>query len=177
MHFTFFAVKRAHLRCVHKVLAPMLAPFGLTPARFDLLMLLVRAPWLTQTQSALTKALGVARSTVSRMVKSLARLGLVQRKREATCDGRQVYVSLTPIGRAVMRRARTKLGVDRPRPPWWGMLKPGPVERAAHTIFVRKWWCKEACFAELEDFETRFRDLREQVSDTASLYYPWHPDD
>ena len=77
VHNIFFGLKRAHhgtLRITRK----LLAAFGLTAARFDLLYA-VKKERRGILQSALRKVLGVSRATVSRMLASLEELGLVRR--------------------------------------------------------------------------------------------------
>jgi DNA-binding MarR family transcriptional regulator len=97
MHMAFFALKRAYqgtLRLTRVALAEM----GLTAARFDMLFALqeYRRGLL---QSSLLRVLGVGRTTVSRMLGALEKLGLVKRtivKR----DRRRKRVELTPLGRS-----------------------------------------------------------------------------
>ena len=101
MDRVFFELKRGHIetekwgRCV-------LARFGLTPARFDVLFALDGAFEMTQT--ALRRMLGVARATISEMLALLERLELVVRTR-ADRDRRTWLVELTSKGAAVFRRA------------------------------------------------------------------------
>src|ERR1700741_2645942 len=83
---------------------------GLTAARFDMLYVLltegrayrfkVGSVW----QSTLRKVLGVCGPVVSRMLRSLERLGWVARRRSAI-DRRQVDVTLTRVGLACIRKA------------------------------------------------------------------------
>ena len=92
-----FGMKRGHLasaRFGHR----LLAPFGLTPARFDMLYALQNVG-LYQTQ--LAQMLGVARSTVSRMLAALEKLGWVCRFRLRNMR----IVSLTRAGAALLARA------------------------------------------------------------------------
>jgi DNA-binding MarR family transcriptional regulator len=77
MHAVAFALKRAHLRTL-RISTPLAREFGLTPARYDLL-LAIRSG--ARTQSALWKMLHLSRATVSRMVIALEKLGFVRRRR------------------------------------------------------------------------------------------------
>jgi DNA-binding MarR family transcriptional regulator len=95
MDAVFFGLKRAY-HATLKFTAPSLAVFGLTPARFDLLFALAQAGGRA-TQSQLRRVLGVARSTISRMLTSLEVAGIITRRR-AAADARQRDVQLTRTG-------------------------------------------------------------------------------
>ena len=95
----FFVVKRAH-HATLKFARPILADFGLTPARFDLLYALTERG-IDNTQIAIRRALGVARSTISEMLSALERIGLVERTRDGN-DRRTWRITLTPAGRAAL---------------------------------------------------------------------------
>lgn len=96
-----FGLKRAHqtsLRFSHK----LLRPFGITPARFDMLRCIERLEYGFQCEIA--EALGVSAPTVSRMLKALVELGLVVRARFEEW-GRGKIVALTAEGMALVKRA------------------------------------------------------------------------
>lgn len=98
----FFALKRAHHSTL-KFLRPMLASLGLTPARFDLLYVVAESTDGVP-QSALRKALGVARATISEMLLSLERIGLVVRERATdrrTWSVRLTAKAITALWRAI----------------------------------------------------------------------------
>ncbi len=97
----FFVVKRAH-HATLKFARPVLAEFGLTPARFDLLYALTERG-IDNTQMALRRALGVARATISEMLSALERIGLIARARDR--DRRTWRVALTERGRAALDAA------------------------------------------------------------------------
>ncbi len=101
MDAIFFSMKRAHLGG-ERLGRALLEPYGLTPARFDLLNTIVDATE-PLPQKELWKRLGVVRSAVCEMVKSLMKLALVKRYRAA--DSRTWIVQLTTRGREVIRRA------------------------------------------------------------------------
>ncbi len=97
----FFTIKRAYYATL-KLTRRALAAMGLTAARYDLLDALYRlGTRAVHLQSNLRRGLGVARSTISRMMRSLEELGLVTRRR----DGRECIVALTQEGRRRVRRA------------------------------------------------------------------------
>jgi DNA-binding MarR family transcriptional regulator len=83
-----------------------LASVGLTAARFDLLYAVRAHAWpsgvvessVEMRQSDIRRALGVTATVVSRMVRSLQRLGVVVRRRESEGDRRQMLVALTATG-------------------------------------------------------------------------------
>jgi DNA-binding MarR family transcriptional regulator len=96
MHSAFFSLKRAYhgtLRLTRTALTEM----GLTAARFDMLFALseYRRGLL---QGSLLRVLGVGRTTVSRMLGALEKLGLVKRT-VVKRDRRRKRVELTPLGR------------------------------------------------------------------------------
>src|SRR5947209_2913413 len=101
MDAVFFSMKRAHLGG-QRLGRWLLEPFGLTPARFDMLNTIVDCP-VPITQSELTRRLGVVRSAVSEMVHALMRLKIVKRVRAA--DSRTWIVQLTVLGKRLQKEA------------------------------------------------------------------------
>lgn len=100
MNNVFFSLKRAHQASL-KVSRSALLPFGLTPARFDLLCAVLKMQDISQVD--LARILGVSAPTVSRMVQSLASLDLVEKG--WAYDHRIRTVSLTTKGLNVLNRA------------------------------------------------------------------------
>src|SRR5882757_5085939 len=88
----FFGLKRAYYGTL-RVTRRSLARIGLTAARFDLLYILEKAGG-QMPQREIQRALGVAGSTVSRMLRSLEDLGLVLREIMLE-DHRRTWVELT----------------------------------------------------------------------------------
>lgn len=80
----------------------------------------------SRSQEEIKTHLGVSRPTISRMLKSLADLGLIKRYRVR----RFRHASLTPLGRAVMGRAiiDVKKPLDRSVPEVFGAAKRGLLE-------------------------------------------------
>jgi len=81
-----------------------LAAFGLNAAKFNYLMVLYAAPDEAMTLSELGRFIHTSNATVTSMVASLERDGLVQR-RAHDVDGRSSVVSLTAAGKRLMRQA------------------------------------------------------------------------
>jgi DNA-binding MarR family transcriptional regulator len=166
MHAIFFGLKRAHhgtLRVTRDVLARM----GLTAARFDMLYAVKSRPKRGMRQSALRRALGVCRATVSRMLASLEQLGLVTRQVDSF-DRRQRLVVLTTLGRwriAFAHRHITRSG--------WAQLV---VDSALGGEGSDSRWCdQEECIAATSRLERLLDRLRHAFFDRAKLHYPWNP--
>jgi DNA-binding MarR family transcriptional regulator len=102
MDVVLFSLKRAFRKSIEAGLV-LTTPFGLTPARFDLMHVLHRSAGDSIRQFVLKGILGVSAATVSRMVTSLEGLGLVERRQDAR--GRLCGIALTDEGRALIRRA------------------------------------------------------------------------
>ncbi len=152
----FFTIKRAYhatLRLTRRALAAM----GLTAARYDLLDALYRLGTRTvHLQSHLRRGLGVARSTISRMMRSLEQLGLVTRRR----DGRDMVVELTPEGRRRVRRA------------FYGLVLVGHVELALDGALApgeRRWPAARACARARRHLEALCMRIRLGFGDEATL--------
>lgn len=104
MDALMFGVKRAHWSMVKTFGAALDQDCGMTPARFDALYVVFYSGGkrLSTTQQALRRMLGIARSTMSRMLRSLAQLGLVALSEEPR--GRTRIVELTARGVAIVKR-------------------------------------------------------------------------
>ena len=155
MDAILFGVKRADqaaIRFGHKVLAP----FGLTPARFD--MLFAVGKHLSLGQNELRRELGVARSTVSRMLGALERLGWIHRDERRHTR----RIKLTDAGRALLRRtARRVCGRRR------------PFRMVAEAIRVGP---KSHDFVQRDAVEGLLARFRQTFGDQATLDYPWYLD-
>ena len=95
-----FAFKRVHLAGNRNALK-LLAAFGVTPARFDLMRVLYGNRTFSMQQSWLRGELGVARATLSKMLKALEKAGLVERKPDEF-DRRTKRVTLTYAARSLV---------------------------------------------------------------------------
>ena len=102
----FFGVKRGHL-AVNAWALGRLKEFGVTPARFDLMRMIYdrNYQWV---QSELRYALGVARATISRMLRSLEKLGWIERKPNPF-DRRTRDCMLTYEGRRIVASVMSAL--------------------------------------------------------------------
>src|ERR1700722_989651 len=162
MHIVFFSLKRAYqstLRITRRVLTRL----GLTAARFDLLYIvqkMQRAGGI-MLQRQLQRELGVTAPTVSRMLASLEKLGLVERAVTQE-DRRCRYVRVTPEGRrCVLRAARL-------------LIHSGHVQLAVDSALCPQRW-PSALQGDLAGglLDTTLRRLRYAYRDTAMLDYPW----
>jgi DNA-binding MarR family transcriptional regulator len=165
----FFGTKRA-FHAILRITRKPFASFGLTAARYDMLYAIfggmprgsdpLHSPL---PQSELTHWLGVHKSVVSRMLRSLEQIGLVRRERSGG-DRREREVWLTHAGVDRLRDAARCLA------------------RAAKRLL-----CMAICFGSERKARERFRHLsayesylhviRRDFGDTAWLVYPWQPDD
>ena len=99
MDAVLFEMKRGHLSG-NRFARRKLKPYGLTPARFDLMNAIgVKGA----RQCDLWKRLNVVRSVISKMVGSLLELEWLKRVRAK--DGRTWFVTWTELGRAMYKRA------------------------------------------------------------------------
>jgi DNA-binding MarR family transcriptional regulator len=96
MDQTFFTLKRAH-HATLKYSRRLLAPLGVTAARFDFLQAIAIGEC---TQLRLRARLGLAKASISEMLGELERLGLIWRMRAS----RTKAVFLSRKGREVFRR-------------------------------------------------------------------------
>lgn len=120
MHADFFSIKRAYHRTT-AFSARFLSTYGLTPARFDLLAAV--GPY-GMPQRGLRDLLGVAATTISRMVIALERLGWLAR-RCVPGHRRALFITLTKFGRMMFRFA-SKRG-----------MRSGMVDAALKRSFLR----------------------------------------
>jgi DNA-binding MarR family transcriptional regulator len=102
MDAVLFEMKRAHLGAA-RFARRVLRPYGLTPARFDLMTAIGSRG---ARQCDLWRRLNVVRSVISEMMKALLALEWVRRT-HAT-DGRTWRVVWTDLGRAVYERANAE---------------------------------------------------------------------
>ena len=167
MNAITFGTKRAFHGFLRVTRKPLLG-MGLTAARFDLLSVLVNSrrgygiPGMRQ--SDIRRSLGVTAPVVTRMLRALEGLGLVERWREQR-DRRQIRVALTEAGERCILWARKV------------MLRA--MRRMVYVaICFGRHRNADARFQHMETIESYLRALRKQFGDTARLYYPWgHPDD
>jgi len=169
MHSLLFDLKRAY-QASTRTLNPLFGGVqeGLTQARYRVLYAINRK--LSLLQSELRRALGVSAATISKMVRRLVELGVVERWPHR--DRRQHQLLLTHTGRDWLRRAQAALEATIacsvmdavcPNPMY------GPCDRMEEDPVQME-------MVELEEWLYR---LRRAYGDTATLrMHPgWHPDD
>jgi DNA-binding MarR family transcriptional regulator len=187
MNAVFFGLKRAHHSTL-RITRPMLSALGLTAARYDLLFTLLESPegrgWTLGRrrgphggflQSRLRKMLGVSRPTVSRMLASLEDLKLLTRQR-CERDRRQLRVTLTAVGRSLIRKADRLL-----RRSGWAQLALDSALGADHDPHgswrETRWYDEAHCLEEMSLLQASLSKIRRVFRDFASLDYRWRPDD
>lgn len=169
MNAHFFGAKRA-FHATLRFARPLLARFGLTPARFDLLFALTPCAYYRDhrpscLQRDLRKKLGVTAPTVCRMLQSLEKLGLIERRRSVH-DKRQRYVALTDDG---LSRMESILG---------DLVDSDFISFAVDCALGESRWYDEGhCLVEKDAAQSMLTRLRRAFGDFATLVYPWHPDD
>lgn len=103
-----FGAKRAYW-ATFRFSARKLRGFGITPARVNLLRVIHATPMKKVSQRYICHHLGVARSVVSRMLRALEELGLVERDERPFFDRRTWMCRLTQHGRALVARVWSEL--------------------------------------------------------------------
>lgn len=163
MNAILFGLKRAFQASL-QFTRPLVAAFDLTAARFDMLYAIKQSSKYGIMQSDLRRVLGVSAPTVSRMLRSLRRLGLVTGSRLTYGDGRQRIVTLTIAGLACIRRAIR-----------WIIRRR--KARLAFDIALTTGLPRAMALVETDNAEAICKRIRKGFGDIATLYYPWHPDD
>jgi DNA-binding MarR family transcriptional regulator len=156
VHPLFFGLKRAH-QATLRVSRDLLVASDLTPARFDM-MFAIAEEARGILQSALCKALGVTRATVSRMLRSLEQLGFVRRERVPR-DKRQWRVLLTARGLDAFVLA------EQSTTPFAGVYIEQALTNRARPSFA---------LDEMKAFDTVLRRARLAFWDTGSVSFPWY---
>jgi DNA-binding MarR family transcriptional regulator len=154
------AVTRKNLRAIHP---------GMTAARYDLLYAIQGSPTKlrhflatrTRTQSKVRRQLGVAAPVVSRMVRSLVKLGWVEQWRPWDGDTRQRKLRITPEGRTHFVAAFQK------------------VARFARRLVYRalrgdRHWKDAPQWLVMSEMESRLHPLLRAFKNRAKLWY-WYP--
>lgn len=164
MHAILFSIKRTFHKSVWFGRF-LLRSYVLTPSRFDILYILREHRDLPSLwQSRIREILGVARPTVSRMIRALEALGFITRTRSAL-DRRQWEIALTKHGRRIIEHAIKTI------------LKSGIMALSVIHFVCPKWNCPVETLEALERLDNTLRYMRERLLDEATLAYPWHPED
>jgi DNA-binding MarR family transcriptional regulator len=156
MHRIFFSVKRVHLRVI-EIGKGLLAEYGLTPARFDMLRVVLEHEPYGLLQSRMRALLGVSGATVSRMLKALENLGFVTRTPHAT-DRRNLLIELTDYGWTTMDNAMCALVWNR-----------AALARAQHGLGGNE---KETT-KKLRVLQGHLSSMRKAYGDGAAFIDPW----
>jgi DNA-binding MarR family transcriptional regulator len=80
-----------------------LAPWGTSPGRFHLLMVLMHCPEGASNPAALAEWKGVSRATITGLLDGLEKDGLIQRQADPS-DRRVIRVNLTDAGREFLEK-------------------------------------------------------------------------
>jgi DNA-binding MarR family transcriptional regulator len=158
MHVIHFGLKRAFHGTL-RITRPALACLGLTPARFDMLSIVAEEGG-SLLQRDLQRALGVAAATVSRMLRSLEELGLVERE-VLEEDHRCRNVVLTKAGRRCVLKAAHLL------------IHTGHIQLMVDSaLSPDRWYDPVASRRVHDEFERSLHFLRDAYRDVATLHYP-----
>jgi DNA-binding MarR family transcriptional regulator len=173
MDDTFFGLKRGYYASL-RVTRGALRRYGLTPARYDVLFA-IDARFEASTQMGLRNVLGIARSTMTRMLTRMRELGLVTRTR--AIDGRTWNLALTNEGRTRLRDAHydlvlaghIPLAVESALLPRGASLPhPDPAFQLDHEeLFL----CGYECLALIGRLKELLWCVRRQFGDLGSLGY------
>ena len=164
MHAALFGLKRAYQGSL-SISRKEFKEIGLTAARFDLLYA-VKEQRGGVLQSALRKILGYCRATVSKMLISLEKLGLIKRS-VYPHDRRQRLVELTWPGRKRLGKAKLRF--------FWSGWAELAFASAIGITGLYQWFNEDSIFEAKSWLIARLDALREGFGDGASLEYPWDP--
>jgi DNA-binding MarR family transcriptional regulator len=165
MHAVMFRMKRAYWRTV-AMFRPLTERLRLTPARIDLLRA-IDERYAAGCQAEIARVLGCSRVNVSRMVRRLRDLGIVELRRNER-DRRRLDVSLTARGRFLIRRAN------------WHVETTGIMQLAYESCFVGKHEPLTAfeAFLAVDDLHWNLHRVAYNFGDNATLHFDLgHPDD
>ena len=159
MHIVPFRLKRAYQSALAQ-LRRAAKPYGITPARYDLLYLIGDG---YKPQSAIHKALGVTRATTSRMLISLERLKLIERFRpyrtRRHLNRRSFMVQLTDEGRRILRAVRNSI------------IAPA-MQLAFESYFLTWGMSPWSAFLQVDTLISTLLGIAKYFGDTAEFLYP-----
>jgi DNA-binding MarR family transcriptional regulator len=159
MNSMLFSMKRGYLRGV-SFARKLLEPFGLTPARFDVLFVL-RKGW--KHQSAICRHLGLHPSTVSKLLKKIEDV-LVYRHYDMD-NHREVIVKLSGKGKAALEAAAATLVDNGALDAYMAWAVAGPNRHEAKRPLAAL------------NFEEALLRLRRALLDSARLLYVFDPEE
>jgi DNA-binding MarR family transcriptional regulator len=152
-------MKRGYLRGV-SFARKLLEPYGLTPARFDVLFTLRKA-W--KHQSAICKELGLHPSTVSKLMKKIDDV-LVYRHYDEE-NRREVIVRLSSAGRRILEAVALALVDNGALDAYMGWVVAGPNRHQAKRSVA------------VLNFEEALLRVRRALLDSARLLYVFDPEE
>jgi len=162
MHCLFFGLKRAYWGSVAKARKPLSESWPhLTPARFDLMYAVRQRDGQVTLQSHLVRVLGVCRPVVTRMLKSLMKLGWVTRRR-SSIDRRTYDIELTLEGRELFDSAYHRMVRSMRVTRWVNQALLGP-----------DWPDKDLAFSAMCRIGSALYLLRYAWNAGGTLDYPW----
>jgi DNA-binding MarR family transcriptional regulator len=165
----FFQVKRSYWGIQNKLRMPLKrVAEGITPARIDMLYALEHSHWyrLEKEQRLLSEKLGVVKSVVSRMLRSMERRGWITRKKDED-DRRRWIVTVTDAGKELLERV---LG---------GFYRSGATQHWMHrTLMGDDWRNRDVRQRRLMMCDGIVQCIRDWFLGGGTIYYPWgHPDE
>jgi DNA-binding MarR family transcriptional regulator len=156
MHTVVNEMKRAYWRS-HVMVAPVARRHGLTPARYDMLLAIAQSPGRVMLNSDLRERVGCTPGVVSRMVRALEELGLVECERDRREKG-SFFVGITAAGVERLRGVIAELDA-------------GGVELAIETVVCENWWAPESREQDPRELATRLRRVRQRRGDHGRIAY------
>ncbi len=157
MHPVLNSFKRVYLRSVYLV-ARFIREYGLTPARFDM-MTAIGESGRVIAQSVVRRVLAVSANVVSRMLRSLEKLGLVKRVPHPQ-DRRTRHISLTYRGTEALHEAQED---------WLGGCQ---AEHFTRHIIAPYPELEGSARHALRRTQRLMHAFRDRLGDTSSLVYP-----
>ena len=168
MHALSFRIKRAHLQLVAFGKEAVKRLRDMTPARFDLLYALRMAgekypapgnePGMEQNR--LVETLGLHRSTVSKLIARLRKLGWVTNDEVSLWDRRTRDVNLTELGRRRIDKAIRVVLQQHVHRKWFRAFFT-PRSHELHVLHV------------MESFYWTLYDMAERLGDVSALHYDY----
>jgi DNA-binding MarR family transcriptional regulator len=169
MHHMFFQIKRSYWGIQNKLRKPLkVVADGITPARVDMLYALEHSRWERhkKEQRQLSTKLGVVKSVVSRMLRSMERRGWITRQKDHE-DRRLWIVTVTDAGKQLLEYV---LGC---------FYRSGTTQHWMHRALMGELWRDRGeRLRRLMTFDGTIQCIRDWFRGAGTLYYPWgHPDD
>jgi DNA-binding MarR family transcriptional regulator len=169
MHQLFFQFKRSHWGIQNTLRGPVKRIVeGMTPARMDMFYALERQYGRgPREQRLLSGMLGVVKSVVSRMLKSMEALGWIRREK-AEYDRRMWLITLTKAGKEAFESLYAMF------------CKSRAMARCVfHALGGKRWkHHRDDQLWHLMLFDEYAKQIGDWFRGGGTIYYPWgHPDD